>query len=228
MIELDHFTFDRRSLSEADLKAVVINALRSELEGSPHAAIANEFRLGSTPVRVDLAALGKNFIGIEIKSSKDTLKRLPHQMVAYASYFDRVILAVADIHLPNLDWKSLRSVEVWSISESGKVRVVSQPTQIAECAPLSDLLTAEQRSRHKISEDSSEQEIATAFDAEFRKRFAETSLAFWAKVKGRRIIKDDLEILSRFRDRRLEVERWSGAQDAEWHDWSAQVSQALS
>lgn len=224
MIEVDRFTFSSQALNEADLKAIVIDQLRRDLNVGPCATIANEYRLGSTPVRVDIAALSETFIGIEVKSSRDSLRRLPHQMAAYTSYFERVILAVADCHLRNLDWKSLRSVEIWSISDSGRVRVASLPTQMAECRSLGELLTADQCQRYNLSLNSSDNQFTGAFRAEFRKRFGETSDAFWSAVKGRKIVTRDLEILSRFRERRLAIEDWSETQDREWNDWATQVA----
>lgn len=225
MIEADRFTFDPRILHESDLKAVVINQLRDVLGTASAATIASEYRLGSTPVRVDLAALGDTFVGIEIKSAKDSLKRLPHQMAAYTSYFERVILAVADCHVYNLDWKALRPVEVWSVSESGRVRVVSQPTQMAECRSLGDLLTADQRRRYKLDADSSDLEFTEAFTNEFRKRFGPTSQRFWETVTGRPVMASDLKLLSRYEDRRAHISAWSQAQAEEWAEWQTLLKQ---
>lgn len=219
MIEQDRFTFQVQVLSEADLKAVVLNRLRAEFGTTQDAIVASEYRLGFTPVRVDIAALGDAFVGVEIKSAKDSLKRLPSQIAAYTSYFERVVLAVADCHVQNLDWKALRSVEVWSVSESGLVRVVSQPTQMAECRSLRDLLTADQRRRYKLDGESSDQQCAEAFSREFRKRFGPTSQRFWELVAGRPVVASDLKMLSRYGERRANITAWSDAQAQEWGEW---------
>lgn len=226
LAELDSFSFDRRAPDEADLKAVVLDRLgRSERGGEP--VVANEYCLGETAVRVDLAVLSKDFIGVEVKSERDSLRRLPHQIAAYGQYFDRIILAVAPTHIPNLNWKELRAVEVWSVSESGRVTVISEPTIFLDQSCRSGLMTADQVRRHRLTSASTEGEIVDAFCAEFERRFGQTSSNFWRSVKGRRITRADIETLSRFKDRRLSVSEWSQAQEDEWAAWAAQVHSLL-
>lgn len=226
LAELDHFSFDRRAPDEADLKAIVLDRLgRSESIGKP--VVANEYCLGETAVRVDLAVLSKDFIGVEVKSERDSLRRLPHQMAAYGKYFDHIILAVSPNHVPNLNWTELRAAEVWSISEGGRVNVISEPTIFSNQSCRSGLMTADQSRRHRLTAASTEAEIEDAFRAEFERRFGQTSSTFWRSVKGRRITRTDIETLSRFKDRRRSISEWSQAQEDEWAAWSAQVHSLL-
>lgn len=226
LAELNRFSFDRKAPDEADLKAVVLDRL-GRSEGTAKLIVANEYCLGETAVRVDLAVLSKDFIGIEVKSERDSLRRLPHQISAYGQYFDRIVLAVAPAHVPNLNWKELRAVEVWSISESGRVTVVSEPTALLEQRCRSELMTADQIRKHRLTAASTDGEIAEAFRAEFLRRFGQTSSEFWQSVQGRRIKRTDIETLSRFRGRRLSIAEWSQAQEDEWAVWSAQVQSLL-
>lgn len=223
--EIDTFKFDRHILDEADLKAVVLNELRQRGQAWQRAVIANEFRLGTTSVRADLAVFGTEFVGIEIKSERDSLKRLNVQVAAYTKYFDRVIVAVSARHLPSLDWKALHKADVWAISESGRISVVSERSELPEMSCLCDLLTFEQRSRHKLDGERADANAAAIFELEFRKRFGETSDHFWQSVGNRRIVPNDLALLSRFRDRREVLSAWTRDQEAQWADWNDMVKQ---
>ncbi|MDP9639737.1 hypothetical protein J2W18_004686 [Rhodococcus cercidiphylli] len=50
-------------------------------------------------VRVDVAVVNGVLSGFEIKSARDTLRRLPKQVEIYSSVLDHAVLVVADNHL---------------------------------------------------------------------------------------------------------------------------------
>jgi hypothetical protein len=224
---INTFTFERYVLDEADLKAIVLNYLREENGGKRTSIVANEYRLGNTAVRADLAVLGNEFIGVEIKSERDSLKRLPTQVAAYSRYFDRVIVAVSDRHLANLDWKGLREAEVWKISESGRVSVASQRSKLPELYCLSDLMTSAQRARYGLDRSVSADVAALAFETEFRRRFGDTSEKFWSSVGSGKVSASHVGLLSRFRDRRESWSQWSKEQEAQWSDWNIMANSLL-
>ncbi len=67
--------------------------------------------------RADIAVIGRSMDGFEIKTERDTLKRLPRQMVAYGRLFDRCTAVVAERHrqdaeamLPN--WWGITAVHI--------------------------------------------------------------------------------------------------------------------
>lgn len=60
-------------------------------------------------VRVDVAVLNGSFSGFEIKSERDTLKRLPKQVEVYSKILDYMTLVVADRHLEH----ALEQVPGW-------------------------------------------------------------------------------------------------------------------
>lgn len=60
--------------------------------------IVEEFWLPETRARADLATIGGELCGYEIKSHADTLRRLPRQVDAYGRVFDRCSLVVAEKH----------------------------------------------------------------------------------------------------------------------------------
>ena len=64
-----------------------------------HIKIIDELGVDHGTNRVDIAVVNGFIHGYEIKSDKDTLLRLPDQMTAYNSIFDKVTLVVGKTHL---------------------------------------------------------------------------------------------------------------------------------
>ena len=71
--------------------------------------IVEEFGVEHGAVRADIAVVNGLLHGYEIKSDRDTLLRLPEQMEAYSSVFDRVTLVVGKQHL----YDAIRIVPDW-------------------------------------------------------------------------------------------------------------------
>jgi len=65
---------------------------------SSDSLIVNELGLMHGKYRADIAVINGHFIGYEIKSDEDTLYRLPEQVKAYSSVFDRVTVVVGMKH----------------------------------------------------------------------------------------------------------------------------------
>ncbi len=59
----------------------------------------DEFWVPRSNERADLVAVGSLLEGFEIKTDRDTLKRLPRQATAYGRVFDRCVAVVADRHV---------------------------------------------------------------------------------------------------------------------------------
>ncbi len=81
-------------------EAVVRDALRdhvlSTIAGAQGAV--DEFWVPRSNERADLAVIGTHIDGFEIKTERDTLRRLPRQAGAYARLFDRCTAVVAGRH----------------------------------------------------------------------------------------------------------------------------------
>jgi hypothetical protein len=82
-------------------EAVVRESLRNEvLAANPEPSEAvYEFWVPRTHERADVAVIGKTLQGFEIKTERDTLKRLPRQSEAYARLFDRCYTVLALRHV---------------------------------------------------------------------------------------------------------------------------------
>lgn len=101
------------------VEAEVRDALRSyALEAVAGALSAvDEFWVPRSNERADIAIIGCEMDGFEIKTERDTLTRLPRQISAYGRLFDRCTAVVAERHrdraeglLP--DWWGLTTVHV--------------------------------------------------------------------------------------------------------------------
>jgi len=83
-----------RAVLEKDVKKINLN-------DSHHSKIFEEFGIRHGLARIDIAVINGIMHGYEIKSDRDTLKRLSEQMNEYNSVFDKITLVVGKCHLYN-------------------------------------------------------------------------------------------------------------------------------
>lgn len=83
-----------------------LNALHSR---DSNTRIVEEMNVWSGTVRIDLAVINGELSGFELKSDRDTLKRLPLQAEIYSRVFDRVTLVVGHKHAS----KSIPLIPPW-------------------------------------------------------------------------------------------------------------------
>jgi hypothetical protein len=82
-------------------EAIVRHRLRDEVlasAGKPSEAIY-EFWVPRSNERADVVVIGTHMSAFEIKTERDTLKRLPRQATAYARLFDRCTVVTAERHV---------------------------------------------------------------------------------------------------------------------------------
>lgn len=84
-------------VTEADVRA----ALRANLLASapPSVEVIYEFWVPQSNERADVAVVGAMLDGFEIKTDRDSLKRLPRQVAAYSRVFDRCHAVLAPRHV---------------------------------------------------------------------------------------------------------------------------------
>jgi hypothetical protein len=81
-------------------EAAVRDTLRQEVKSRLDVTgTIDEFWVPRTNERADLAAIGSFLWGFEIKTGRDTLRRLPRQVEAYNRLFDWCAIVVAERHL---------------------------------------------------------------------------------------------------------------------------------
>lgn len=220
-------------MDENGIKAAVLNRIRREAKGSPLPVVTAEFALNGTGIRADMAVLNVCFYGIEIKSAADTLKRLPSQMEGYARYFDRTELIVAPKHLRGLRDINLHGAEVWrqEILGEWQLHTVGKKRTTSGHDLLRLMPELERRRAARVLEalpsdataTSTDQAARAAFEAAFRRRYADMSAAFWSAVRGRPIRAEDVALLSRFRAGRLQARELESERKQRWIEWAAKM-----
>lgn len=86
-------------MKDADIRPVLDARLQRRYGQHEDTVIIHEFGIQCGIHRVDLAVVNGVISGYEIKSEKDTLKRLPAQVEAYGLVFDKMSLVVSETHL---------------------------------------------------------------------------------------------------------------------------------
>lgn len=219
-------TSDRQN--ERALKAALLNVLRDQQMIDKSSCIANEFYLPSFSYRADLAILSKIFIGIEIKSELDSLRRLQEQTDGYLQYFDMVIVVLAEKHLAKAKELSLRDANILAVGPNGKITMVQCPkSQSLKRRPFWELMTqTEKRVFDRTINLISPTNLAArealereAFYAAFQARFTETSRAFWSATNRRKIAAQDLQLLSRYHELRESQAKWNADRAVASEQW---------
>ncbi|RYG93559.1 MAG: hypothetical protein EON58_18080 [Alphaproteobacteria bacterium] len=80
-------------MRDHDIRTVLKHNLLALHKDDPDTLIVEEMGLCSASVRVDVAVINGALTGVEIKSAKDTLQRLPAQSEVYNRVFDFVHIA---------------------------------------------------------------------------------------------------------------------------------------
>lgn len=88
----------RTGLNDPQIRAALRESLGRRFDYSD-AVIVEELGLCQGQVRVDLAAVNGILHGFEIKSERDSLRRLKSQDAVYSGVFDRVTLVATQRHL---------------------------------------------------------------------------------------------------------------------------------
>jgi hypothetical protein len=81
-------------VTEQAIRTFVKARLPRLLRSSSRAFLVEEMEVCSGRARIDLAVIGEQLVGIEIKGPRDDVTRLPGQAKAYSQCFDRVVLIV--------------------------------------------------------------------------------------------------------------------------------------
>jgi len=195
------------SMDEAGVKTLILARVREAAGRRKKPVVTAEFSLGSSGVRADLAVFAETTIGIEIKTAKDTLRRLHSQMAAYSRYFDHAIAVVAPCHLRQLTEHQLHGASLWTYDDEGALIVLRAGVRnIVEPSSLLDILTQAERRSLK-------------FSAAMRRRYGDTSKDFWQSVGSRSIRPQDLALLSRFTDAREQARRAAAERELRWSKW---------
>jgi hypothetical protein len=114
-------------MEEIDIRKKLISRLASS-NIAKRGRIVEELGLCQGLGRIDVAIINGHFIGYEIKSEKDTLKRLNSQIPTYQKIFDKVTLVTtvrhykeAEVQIPS-NWGIMLAVETKNSIKLNTVR----------------------------------------------------------------------------------------------------------
>lgn len=203
-------------MDEAAVKAQVLSHIR-QASGRQKPILTAELTLGTSGTRADIAVLADaELIGMEIKTERDSLRRLPAQLEAYSRYFDRVVVVAAPCHFGELAEMDLCGAWVWRSTKDGLDPVITgQANSIASLAYL-DLMTRHEKKEVVARGDATVREHY--FDT-FKLRYGQTSRTLWQSVAGRKIKADDVRLLSRFNGCRMAFQLVAQEREERWQRW---------
>lgn len=84
---------------DADIRETLRNHLRDVHAGEPDVFLVEEMGLCEGQARIDMGVINGSIIGIEIKSPRDSLVRLPGQIDVYSRTLDQVEVVTCTTHL---------------------------------------------------------------------------------------------------------------------------------
>lgn len=127
-------------MRDLDVRNALWRDLRKE-HPDPDTRLLDELGLEHGEVRVDVAVINGELHGYEIKSERDTLERLPHQLKAYSAALDRATVVVGRNHLDKVSalvpsWWGL-SVAVMDADKQVRIEIIRPP----ETNPSPDALS---------------------------------------------------------------------------------------
>lgn len=192
-------------LTEREIKAVCLSTLQRLGRIDADTTIASEFPVKGAASRIDLALLTKTiFVGVEIKSERDSLRRLRNQIETFSASFDLLIVVLAGKHA-SVEVELPPNVELWELHSHKLVRHKAI-RKVRQGESLSKLLTKRRlRSLQRMHSVLPTKIVRKALFEEFQARYRATSKAFWAKAEKIGMIREeDLALLSPHNQLRLD------------------------
>lgn len=175
-------------MRDRDVRAALLDEIHQHFSHDESIRVFSELGVSSGRSRIDIAIVNGALHGIEIKSERDTLERLPAQIKAYSKVFDTITLVVGENHLAHAqvlvpDWWGIRIARYSdSIMAFEEVRAATQNVQQDGYA-LAELLWREEALCLLENHD-----LATGMYYKPRK-------AIWQKIANEISLRDLLEFV---------------------------------
>jgi hypothetical protein len=100
---------EKLAMRDVEIREALHERLGSRYGSDPAVRVVDEMAVLSGACRVDIAVINGRLEGLEIKSERDTLERLPRQVELYGRVFDRMTMVCAERHLE----KAIEAVPGW-------------------------------------------------------------------------------------------------------------------
>ncbi len=116
-----------KSLSDLDIRRALYSKLRAIYAQDTGTVIIDELSMCQGEARVDLAVVNGSLSGYEIKSDKDNLGRLPHQLSIYNQCFEMMTVVVGGRHVAECLESLPQRWGIWeAIRSAGNVQIESK------------------------------------------------------------------------------------------------------
>ena len=92
-------TVERDWLNDPEIRQGLRSLLRKRYSGEAQTVFIEELGISQGRSRIDIAVVNGELHGYEIKSDRDSLRRLPDQVEFYSRVVDKATLVVGDRHL---------------------------------------------------------------------------------------------------------------------------------
>lgn len=127
-------------MRDLDVRRALHNSLGQGITSSDDTLVVDELGLCGS-VRVDVAVVNGILSGYELKSERDSIRRLPQQAEVYSRVLDHAVLVAAERHIPAARkliprWWGITSA-VWSDDGSLDLRTIRQPKMNPRIDPYS-------------------------------------------------------------------------------------------
>ncbi|MBS1070370.1 sce7726 family protein [Gluconobacter cerinus] len=196
-------------MNEAKVKAALLAEIRRKYSRFKRPLVTTEFTLGDSGVRADLIHFSRKSTAFEIKTERDSLRRLHAQIAAYSQFFSNVVAIIAPNHLAKITPEILGRAALWTYDARGKFSVVL-PGRSERISP--DI-------QYNLIHESNKK--FSTFLEYAESRYAQTSQKFWEVTQGRSIKTEDLKFLSRFHEERETAAQFIRDREDYWNEWLA-------
>ncbi|MDB5819159.1 MAG: hypothetical protein JWQ11_2799, partial [Rhizobacter sp.] len=122
------------AMTEAEIRDAIVKKVSASAAGRG-AAFISELHIDGFARRADLVVANGKLAAFEIKTSRDTLARLPGQLQSYRRFFEQVTVVCAEKHLAGVMALAEESVGVWVVTPANRL----QPIRKAQALSLSKL-----------------------------------------------------------------------------------------
>ena len=186
---------------EAEMKALLLEHWRSSGKITAADTIVNEFTFYGLNRRIDLAILKEDeLIGVEIKSTADTLERLSGQLKEYSEFFDKIYIFVCEKYEEKC-LSLLNSEHELLVLKKNKIKTVKRGKKslikhkinyikMMRANELTQLLRefhdkkelAGRKQLENLALNLSKSQLRKSSFCFLRKRFSSSSRDFWKKI----------------------------------------------
>lgn len=105
-------------------KNIIANKLFLKNHYNSNATVVSEFRVGSN--KADFVIVNGHSVCYEIKTERDTLKRLPEQIKTFSKVFDRVYVVCSNSHLSNVFEMTPDNIGIIELNQNGTLKEVKK------------------------------------------------------------------------------------------------------